>query len=74
MKGTAIAFLPREAPPAVKRAIRAIDEPWADEVRSLAYQAYFRYERRAPVLVEVLSERVSWFDLAEPHRREPEGR
>lgn len=74
VKGTAQVFAPREAPPAVRRAIRAINERWAEEIRSPVYEAYVRHEKRAPLLVEIAIGAVTWFDLAQAHRREAEGR
>src|SRR5439155_23945861 len=70
VKGIATVHKPKEAPEAVKRAIRRMEERWAEEIRSPAYMAYVNRERRAMVLVEVRPDSIAWFDLGQPYREE----
>ena len=59
VKGEAAVYAPREAPSELRRAIRSMNERWAEEIRSPVYEAYVRHEKRAPVLVEVTVQSAS---------------
>lgn len=72
VKGEAAVYAPREAPSELRRAIRSMNERWAEEIRSLVYEAYVRHEQRPPVLVEVTVQSASLFDLGRAYRKEQE--
>jgi len=72
VKGEATPYAPRQAPSELRRAIRSMNERWAEEIRSPVYEAYVRHEKRPGVLVEVTVESASLFDLGLHYRKEQE--